>query len=51
VYVPAIDAEGLIAPVNELMLKPAVELNVPSEVPVKVTDCEVELVLQNGPPA
>ena len=33
-YVPAVDADKSISPVDVLMLKPVVELNVPPVVPV-----------------
>jgi len=36
VYVPAVDVLGVIAPVEALIVKPAVELNVPPVVPVTV---------------
>ena len=35
-YVPAVDAAISISPVEELILNPAVELNVPPVVPVMV---------------
>ena len=52
VYVPAVLALGVIAPVLELMLKPVgLALYVPLAVPTRVTDCAVVRVLQNGEPA
>ena len=43
---------GLIAPVLELIVKPAgLELYVPLAVPTRVTDCALVIVLQNGEPA
>ena len=42
---------GVIAPVVALMLNPAVEEYVPPKVPAKVTNCAVELFVQNGEPA
>ena len=52
VYVPASLVLGMIAPVLELILKPAgLELYVPLAVPTRVTDCTLVIVLQNGEPA
>jgi hypothetical protein len=51
VYVPAVLRSGLIAPVVGLMLRPAVDENVPPVVPVKVTGRGDVLVLQKGVPA
>jgi hypothetical protein len=51
VYVPAVLALGVIAPVLALMLKPVVEEYAPPVVPVCVTDCALVRVLQNGEPA
>ncbi len=52
VYVPAVLVLGVIAPVLELILKPAgLELYVPLAVPTRVTDCALVRVLQNGEPA
>ena len=51
VQVPAVLALGVIAPVLALMLNPVVEEYVPPVVPVCVTDCALERVLQNGEPA
>ncbi len=48
---PAVLALGFIAPVLALMLKPVVEEYVPPVMPVCVTDCALERVLQNGEPA
>jgi hypothetical protein len=49
VYVPAVLVEGVIAPVELLIVKPAVDENVPPAVPVNVTDCGVAFDVQNGP--
>lgn len=49
VYVPGVLADGVIAPVVALMLKPIVDENVPPDVPVNVTACADETELQNGP--
>ena len=53
-YVPAVLVLGVIAPVDELIVNPAVELNVPplnAPVPVSVTAWAVATDLQNGVPA
>jgi hypothetical protein len=54
VYVPAVLLLGVIAPVDALIISPAVELYVPplnAPVPVSVTACAVVIDLQNGVPA
>ncbi len=51
VYVPAVLVLGVIAPVLELIVKPAPAVYVPpvyAFVPVKVTLC-ADAVVQNGP--
>ena len=50
VQVPAVLVLGVIAPVLALILKPIVEEQAPPVVPVCVTDCALERVLQNGEP-
>ena len=51
-YVPAVDEEGVIAPVVELIINPAGDaVYVPPVVPVRVTACPVVSDLQNGVPA
>jgi hypothetical protein len=45
-----IDVEGVIAPVLASIVKPAVELYVPPEVPVLVTACPAVSDLQKGVP-
>ena len=51
VKVAAVLELGLIAPVLELIVKPAgLELYVPLAVPTRVTDCALVIVLQNGEP-
>ena len=49
-YKDAIEVEGVIAPVEVLIVNPAVELNVPPVVPVNVTLCGIAKLLQNGAP-
>ena len=51
VYVPAVLVLGVIAPVLASMLRPVVDEYVPPVVPVWLTDCAIERVLQNGEPA
>ena len=51
VYVPAVLVLGVMAPVLALIIKPVVEEYVPVVVPVRVTDCALVRVLQNGEPA
>jgi hypothetical protein len=46
--VPAVLVEGVIAPVEVLIVKPAGAENVPPDVPVNVTDCGVALEVQKG---
>ena len=41
---------GVMAPVLALIIKPVVEEYVPVVVPVRVTDCALVRVLQNGDP-
>jgi hypothetical protein len=41
--------EGVIAPVELLIVNPAGAENVPPVVPVNVTDCGVAFEAQNGP--
>jgi hypothetical protein len=48
--VPAVLAEGVIAPVEALIDKPAVELKVPPVVPVKVTAWAVVTEVHNEAP-
>ena len=50
VYVPAELMLGVMAPVLVLIIKPVVEEYVPVVVPVRVTDCALVRVLQNGEP-
>ena len=50
VYVPAVLALGVIAPVLALMLNPVAEEYVPPVVPVWVTDCAVVIVVHHGEP-
>ena len=50
VYVPAVEALGLIAPVAPSRVKPAVELNVPPLLPVNVTTPLVTLLQKGVPP-
>ena len=51
VYVPAVDADGVIAPVELFMDKPAgVDVYTPPILPVLVTGCAVVNDLQNGLP-
>jgi len=46
VYTPTVLVEGVMAPVLEFMVNPAVEEYVPPEVPTLVTDWAVETLLQ-----
>ena len=50
-YVPAVLLEGVIAPVEALIVNPAVEENVPPIAPDKVTGCADDKDLQKGDPA
>ena len=50
VYVPAVLALGVIAPVLALILKPAAEEYVPPVVPVWVTVRAVVIVVHHGEP-
>jgi hypothetical protein len=51
VWVPAVLELGFIAPVLALILKTVFEEYMPPVIPVCVTDCALERVLQNGEPA
>jgi hypothetical protein len=54
VYVPAVLVLGVIAPVLGSIVNPAGALYVPpvyAPVPLNVTDCAVDTVVQNGVPA
>jgi hypothetical protein len=46
VYTPTVLVEGVIAPVLEFMVNPAVEEYVPPAVPTLVTEWAVETLLQ-----
>jgi hypothetical protein len=50
VYVPAVLVDGMIAPVIELIVKPAGAVKVPPVVPVKLTGCAPVTERQNGFP-
>jgi hypothetical protein len=50
VYVPGVLAEGVTAPEEASMLKPAVDENEPPVVPVNVTLCAEDVDEQNGEP-
>ena len=49
-YVPAVLVPGVIAPVDELIVKPAVDEKTPPVVPVNVTACAVPSDEQKGEP-
>ena len=51
VYVPAVDVEGVITPVLELIINPAGDaVYVPPKVPVRVGACAAVTDLQKGVP-
>ena len=49
-YVPAVDVDGVIAPVLAFRDNPAAELYTPPLVPVKATACGLVTEVQNGLP-
>ena len=51
VYVLAMEVDGVISPVVELIVNPPPAEKVPPAVPTMVTGCAVETDLQNGVPA